>query len=72
MPAATKLENELLVHEARVQLSETDGKTKVVSTEKITGKNPFIRSMFVFFKSRFTAVSAKNFESLKQVVEGAE
>ncbi|MEO6656621.1 MAG: hypothetical protein ABIO36_11115, partial [Pyrinomonadaceae bacterium] len=68
----TKLDNELLVHEARVQLSEVDGKTKVVSTEKITGKNPFLRSLFAFVKSRFTAVSAKNFEGLKRVVEASK
>lgn len=70
--AETKLDNDLLVHNARVQLSEVDGKTKIVSTEKITGKNPFLRSLFVFFKGRFTEVSKKNFEGLKQVVETGE
>src|SRR5206468_319401 len=60
--AVTRLNNDLLVHEARVELSEADGKTKIVSTEKIMGKNWFLRSMFALFKGRFTDVSKRNFE----------
>ena len=70
--AVTELNNDLLVHDARIQLFESDGKTKVISTEKIIAKNPFLRSVFVFLKGRFTTVSAKNFEGLKQVVEAAQ
>lgn len=70
--AETHLDNELLVHNARVTLSETAGKTTVVSTEKIEAKSWFTRSVFAIMKSRFTAVSAKNFAGLKAMVEAAE
>jgi len=67
--AETELTNDMLVHDAIVDLSEHDGKTTVVSNEKITGSNLFYRSLFALFKSRITATSVKNFEGLKRVVE---
>lgn len=70
--AETRLDNEMLVHNAHVTLSETGGKTTIVSFEKIEAKNWFLRSLFAFMKSRFTAVSAKNFDALKQTVESSQ
>jgi len=67
--AETELTNDMLVHDAVVNLSEHDGKTRLVSNEKITGSNLFYRSLFALFKSRITATSLKNFEGLKRVVE---
>ena len=68
----SKLDNDLLVHQATVQMIDEVGKTKVVSSEKITGKNFFLRSLFPLFRSRFTSVSTRNFEGLKRVVESSE
>lgn len=68
----TELTNNMLVHDATVRLTENDGKTTVVSNEKITGKNLFYRSIFALFRSRITSVSAKNFAGLKRVAESAE
>ena len=65
----TELKNDMLVHDAVVNLSDNDGKTTVVSNEKITGTNLLYRSLFALFRSRITATSAKNFEGLKQAVE---
>jgi len=67
--AETELKNDMLVHDAVVNLSENDGKTTIVSNEKITGTNLLYRSLFAIFKSRITATSTKNFDGLKQVVE---
>jgi len=68
----SELSNNMLVHDAIVRLTDEGGKTRLISNEKITGRNPFYRSMFVLFKGRITSISAKNFDGLKQVVEGAE
>ena len=65
----SELSNNMLVHDAVVRLTDEGGKTLLISNERITGKNPFFRSMFVLFKSRITSISAKNFEGLKQTVE---
>jgi len=70
--AETELTNSMLVHDAVVNLTEDNGKTTLVSNEKITGTNPIYRSLFALFKSRITDVSAKNFETLKQAVESSE
>lgn len=68
----TELTNDMLTHDATVHLIENNGKTTVVSEEKITGKNPLFRSLFVLFKSRIIATSVKNFEGLKQTVESSD
>jgi len=65
----SELSNNMLVHDAVVRLTDEGEKTLLVSNEKITGTNPFFRSMFVLFKGRITSISAKNFEGLKQTVE---
>lgn len=70
--AETELTNDMLVHDAVVNLSENGGKTTIVSNEKIIGTNLFYRSLFALFKSRITATSAKNFEGLKQAVESTQ
>lgn len=70
--SVTELTNDMLTHSATVHLTENNGKTMIVSDEKITGKNPFFRSMFVLFRGRITSVSQKNFEGLKQAVESSQ
>ena len=70
--AETELTNSMLVHDAVVKLTENNGKTTLVSNEKIIGTNPIYRSLFALFKSRITDISAKNFEALKQAVESSE
>ena len=70
--AATRLTNEMLTHEAVVHLSESNGKTTVVSNEKITGSNLFFRSIFFLFKGSIVDISNKNFEALKQAVESSQ
>jgi hypothetical protein len=70
--AATELKNDMLVHDATVSLTENNGKTTVVSHEKITGTNPFYRSLFALFGARSKSISARNFEGLKQTVETSE
>ena len=69
--AVTELTNDMLTHDATVHLTENNGKTTIVSNEKITGKNAFFRSLFVLFKSSITSVSQKSFEGLKQAVESS-
>lgn len=69
---ATRLTNQMLTHEAVVHLSEKNGKTKVVSNEKITGSNLFFRSIFFLFKGSILDISRKNFEALKQAVESSQ
>jgi len=70
--AETELTNSMLVHDAVVNLTENNGKTTLVSNERITGTNPVYRSLFALFKSRITGISAKNFEALKQAAESSE
>ena len=69
--AETELTNSMLVHDATVTLTENNGKTTLVSNEKITGTNAIYRSLFALFRSRITATSAKNFAGLKQAVESS-
>ena len=69
--SVTELTNDMLTHDATVHLTENNGRTTIVSKEKITGKNAFFRSLFVLMKSRLTSVSQKNFEGLKQAVESS-
>lgn len=70
--AATELKNDMLIHDATVTLTEKNGQTTIVSHEKITGTNAFYRSLFAMFGARSKAISAKNFEGLKQAVESSE
>src|SRR5450631_1243090 len=49
--SVTELTNDMLTHDATVNLTENNGKTTIVSNEKITGKNAFLRSLFVLMKS---------------------
>jgi hypothetical protein len=65
----TELTNDMLTHDATVHLVENNGKTTIISSEKITGKNAFFRSLFVLMKSNITSVSQKNFEGLKRAIE---
>ena len=69
--SVTELTNDMLTHDATVHLTENNGKTTIVSNEKIVGKNAFFRSLFVLMKSSITSVSQKNFEGLKQAVESS-
>ncbi|HEV7698917.1 MAG TPA: SRPBCC family protein [Pyrinomonadaceae bacterium] len=70
--SATRFTNDTLTHNAAVRLSEADGKTTIVSDEKLEGKNPFWRSIFVIFKGRIVETSRKNFEGLKNTVESTQ
>lgn len=70
--AMSELKNNMLVHDATVTLTENNGKTTVVSNEKITGTNPFYRSLFALFGARSKSISARNFEGLKRAVESSE
>jgi hypothetical protein len=70
--AVSRLSNDMLTHDATVRLSESDGKTTVVSNEKLVGKNAFWRSIFAIFRSRIVDTSRKNFEGLQQAVESTQ
>ena len=67
--AVTELTNDMLVHDATVHLTESGGKTTVVSDEKLAGKNAFWRSIFAIFRSQIVDTSRRNFEGLKQAAE---
>jgi hypothetical protein len=67
--ATTRLTNDMLVHEATVHLTENNGRTELVSNERITGANAFFRSLFTIFRGQIIATSQKNFAGLKQAVE---
>ncbi|MBV9214971.1 MAG: hypothetical protein JO053_02250 [Acidobacteria bacterium] len=64
-----RLWNDMLTHDATVRLTEVDGKTRVVSDERLTGSNIFWRSIFAIFRSSIVSTSRKNFDGLKQAVE---
>ncbi len=70
--ATTRFTNETLVHNATVHLSESNGKTTVVSTERLEGTNAIWRSIFAIFKGMIVDTSQKNFEGLKQAVESTQ
>jgi len=70
--AVTQFTNDMLVHNAAVQLSESGGKTTIVSTEKLKGKNAFWRSIFAIFKNQIVDTSRKNFDGLKQAIESTQ
>jgi len=67
--ATTRFTNDMLTHSATVHLSESGGKTTVVSDEKLEGKNAIWRSIFAIFKGQIVETSQKNFAGLKQAVE---
>ena len=69
--ATTRFTNDTLVHNATVQLTESNGKTTIVSNEKLEGTNAFWRSIFAIFKGMIVETSQKNFAGLKQAVEAA-
>ena len=62
----------MLTHDAKVMLSETNGKTTIVSNEKLVAKNAFWRSIFAIFKGQIVETSRKNFEGLKRAVESTQ
>ena len=64
--SVTRLTNDMLTHDAIVRLSESDGKTTIVSNEKLEGKNAFWRSIFVIFKGTIVETSRKNFDGLNK------
>ena len=70
--AVTQFTNQTLVHNAAVQLSESGGKTTIVSTEKLEGKNIFWRSIFAIFRGSIVDTSRKNFDGLKQAIESTQ
>ena len=67
----TRFTNDTLVHNATVHLTESDGKTTIVSNEKLEGTNVFWRSIFAIFKGMIVETSQKNFAGLKHAVEAA-
>lgn len=70
--ATTRFTNDTLVHVATVHLSESNGKTTIVSNEKLEGTNAFWRSIFAIFRSMIVETSRKNFDGLKQAVEASQ
>lgn len=66
---STKLESDYVSHELMIELTEVDGKTKLVSSEKLVGKNFFVRSLLPLMKSNIAGLSQKNFESLRKFAE---
>jgi len=70
--ATTRFTNDSLVHNATVHLTESGGKTAVVSDEKLDGTNIFWRSIFAIFKNQIVETSRKNFDGLKQAVESTQ
>jgi carbon monoxide dehydrogenase subunit G len=70
--ATTRFTNDMLVHNATVRLSESGGKTTIVSDEKLEGKNAFWRSIFAIFKGQIVETSRRNFDGLKQAVESTQ
>jgi hypothetical protein len=68
----TQFTNDMLTHDATVILSETNGKTTIVSNEKLVAKNAFWRSIFAIFKGQIVETSRKNFEGLKLAVESTQ
>ncbi len=70
--SVNRLSNDMLTHDATVHLSEADGKTTVVSQEKLVGKNAFWRSIFAIFKGMIVDTSKKNFDGLKKAVEATQ
>jgi hypothetical protein len=70
--SVSRLTNDTLTHDATVRLSEADGKTTIVSNEKLQGKNAFWRSIFAIFKGMIVETSHKNFAGLKKAVESTQ
>ena len=70
--AVTQFTNDMLTHDAKVMLSETNGMTTIVSNEKLVAKNAFWRSIFAIFKGQIVETSRKNFEGLKRAVESTQ
>ncbi|MBV9242313.1 MAG: hypothetical protein JO314_09925 [Acidobacteria bacterium] len=70
--ATTRFTSDGMVHNATVHLTESNGKTTVVSNEKLEGTNIIWRSIFAIFKSMIVDTSRKNFDGLKQAVESSQ
>ena len=70
--ASSRLTNDMLAHDAKVRLSESGGKTTIVSDEHLEGRNLFWRSIFAIFKSQIVETSRKNFDGLKRAVESTQ
>jgi hypothetical protein len=68
----TQFSNDMLVHTAAVRLTESGGKTTIVSDERLEGRNAFWRSIFAIFKGQIVDTSRKNFAGLKQAVESTQ
>lgn len=66
---STRLENDYVLHQMTIDLTETDGKTRVTSHENLAGKNFFIRSILAFLTGQSTKLSQKNYDNLKALAE---
>jgi uncharacterized protein YndB with AHSA1/START domain len=63
------LENDVLTNVIDIRLAESGGKTTITSDEKVTGKNIFWKSLFVWFHSTFKNGSQENLNDLKRYIE---
>lgn len=66
-------DSDMMFFEQTTSFSEIEGKTKVKTESKVSGKNVFMRSMFAWMEllgGSFQAQEEKNIEGLKRVIEG--
>lgn len=65
-------DSDMMLFEQTTSFSEVDGKTKIKTDSKVSGKGMVMRSMFALmelFGGSFQAQEVKNIEALKQVIE---
>ena len=65
-------DSDMMLFEQTTSFSEVDGKTRIKTHSKVSGKGPLMRSMFALMElvgGSFQAQEVKNMEALKGVIE---
>ncbi|MBI4930933.1 MAG: SRPBCC family protein [Bacteroidetes bacterium] len=66
---AFSLDNDMLTNECKIKFINKGTSTEIISSNHITGKNIFWKSLFVFSHSYFKAQSKEMYDKLKEVIE---
>ncbi|MEK6615242.1 MAG: SRPBCC family protein [Bacteroidota bacterium] len=66
---AFKLENDMLTNDVEIRFANKGETSEIISSNHITGKNIFWKSLFVFSPSYFKQQSKEMYDTLKKVIE---
>jgi hypothetical protein len=66
-----KMENEYLTNDMEVRFIDKGAATEIFSSSRVTGKNIFLKSLFVFSRYTFTNRDREMYAQLKEAIDAS-